>query len=138
MSPIPIKLREAIVRAHANGMTYTGIATTLGVGYATVSRTLRLHREEKSVTPRPPGGGNFSPIRDHIADLLVAIVAEMSDATVAELTDVLMERAEIETSRSAVQRALGRLGFSRKKSPSWRRSATRQNTGGAGARSAGS
>jgi transposase len=124
----PLKLREAVLRARAEGRTYDETATLLGIGRATVNRILRLHRETESLEPRPRGGGNFSPIHGELAELLVAIVNEMPDATVAELAAVLMDRSGTSTSRSGVQRALGRLGFSRKKSRSPRPSETRPDT----------
>ena len=136
-APIPLQLREAIVRAYEPGdRSYADVAETLGVGRATVNRVLRLKRETGDVEPRPRGGGNRSPIHGKLAELLVAIVSAMPDATVAELADALMARSEITTSRSSVLRALGRLGYSRKKSLSWQRSATRQKTSRVGARSA--
>lgn len=114
-----MRVRGAIVRVfHEERRTYAQVADLLGVGEATVSRVLRLHRETGGVTPRARGGGNLSPIRERIALLLQQIVSEMPDATVAELTEALMERGGVETSRSSVQRALARLGYSRKKSPS--------------------
>jgi transposase len=136
-APIPAPLRDAIVRAYAEGAgSYDEVAALLGVGRATVNRVLRLKRETGSVAPRPRGGGNLSPIHGRLADLLVAVVTRMPDATVAELTNELISRADISTSRSSVLRALGRLGYSRKKSPSWQRSATRPSTASAVARSA--
>lgn len=108
----------------------------LDVGRATVNRVLRRQRETGGVEPREPAGGWVSPIHGKIANLLRAIVAEMPDATVAELTDALMKRGEVTTSRSAVQRALGRLGYSRKKRASRRSSATRPSTERAGVPSA--
>lgn len=126
--PIPLKLREAVLQARDQGCSYRETAALLGIGYATVNRILRLHRETKSVEPRPRGGGNLSPIHGSMAEALVKIVAEMPDATVAELAAAFMKRTDISTSRSGVQRALGRLGFSRKKSPSSRSNATRKST----------
>lgn len=108
-------------------MTYQATADLLDVGYATVNRVLSRYRKTKQVDPLPRGGGRTSPIHGRIADLLVQIVTTLSDATVEELTAALQKRAKISTSRSAVQRALHRLGFSRKKSRSWRRSATMPN-----------
>lgn len=122
------ELRRAIVRVRAQGFTYDETAAMLGVGRATVNRILRLQRERGDVERRPRGGGVMSPIQGQIAKLLVAIVGEMPDATVEELMRALSARAELTTSRSSVQRALARLGFSRKKSPSWQRSATRRST----------
>jgi transposase len=128
-SATPEQLRRAIVRAvRQRGLTYKQAAELLGVGEATVSRVLRLHRETGTVKPRPKGGGNYSAIRGKVAQLLRSIVTSMPDATVAELTTALVGRGGIETSRSAVQRALRRLGYSRKKSPSSLWSATRPST----------
>lgn len=125
---IPTELRRAIIRVRKQGFTYEQTATMLGVGRATVNRILRLERESGDVERRPRGGGVTSPIHGKLAKLLESIVTDMPDATVVELTNALVDRAGIATSRSSVQRALGRLGFSRKKSPSWQRSATRQST----------
>ena len=61
----------------------------------------------------PKGGGNPSPIRGALAGYLEALVAELPDATVEELTRVLMSRTPVRTSRSSVQRALVRLGYTR-------------------------
>jgi len=121
----PPKIRRAIVRAvRKQRLTYEQTADLLGVGRATVSRVLSQHRRTGSVAPRPSGGGWRSPIQGRLAALLRAIVNEMPDATVDELTTALTSRADVETSRSGVLRALHRMGFSRKKSPSPHWSAT--------------
>ena len=113
---VDVRVREAIVRAwHDEHFTYRQIASLLGVGEATVSRVLRLHRETASVAPRARGGGNRSPLREEVLDILERIVAELPDATLDELTEALMMKVDIDTSRSSVMRALHRLGFSRKK-----------------------
>jgi transposase len=131
MAAVSVQVREAIVRAvEEQGLTYQATADLLGVGYATVNRVLSRYRRTNSVEPMPKGGGWASPIQGRIADLLHEIVAAMSDATVEELTSALQKRARIKTSRSAVQRALHRLGYSRKKSPSWQRSAIPPSGGG--------
>jgi transposase len=125
---VRIEVRKAIVRAvEQRGMTYQETADLLDVGYATVNRVLARYRRTKRVDPLPRGGGRKSLIHGRVAALLTQIVTTMSDATVEELTAVLQKQAKISASRSAVQRALHRLGFSRKKSRSWRRSATPPN-----------
>lgn len=136
MTPTPLKLREVIVRLKDEGRTYEEIAHLAGVGEATVSRTLRLQRETGRLAPKRPGGGNVSPIHGRVEVALRELVARMPDATVAELAEALAQAERIHTSPSAVQRALSRLGFSRKKSPSPRASATRRRTSSAGASSA--
>jgi transposase len=133
----PEGVRRAIVELRERDhRTYKDIAALLGVGYATVSRVLRLHRESGSVAPRPRGGGNLSPIRGRIAKLLVAIVTKAPDATVAELTSALADQASITTSRASVQRAMQRLGYSKKRLASARSNTTRPNTGRGAAPSA--
>jgi transposase len=125
---MPIKVREAIVRLHEAGQTYLEIAATLSVGVATVSRTLRRKRETGGVAPRARGGGNFSPIQGKTAALLEQLVAEMPDGTAEEIATELGARARISTSRSGVQRALHRLGFSKKNGGSWHLNATTTRT----------
>jgi transposase len=133
-APVPEKTRLAIIRAAEKGLTYPQTAALLGVGEATVSRTLRLHRETGGVTPRPRGGGVFSPLTGKFAELLHAIVTSMPDSTVEELTAAFIKRSGQETSRSAMHRALERLGYSRKKRPSSPKKETRRSTKHAAAR----
>lgn len=137
MATIPVALRDAIVRLRDDEQrTYEDIAAVLGVGRATVNRVLRRHRETGDVAPLPRGGGNRSPINGRIAKLLIAIVTKMPDATVAELTEALAKRAPVSTSRSAVQRAMQRLGYSKKRPRSSPWSATRPSTADGAASSA--
>jgi transposase len=136
MGTTSVEIRRAIVRLREEEeLSYEEIAEVLGIGRATVNRVLRRHRHTGRIEPLPRGGGNKSPIHDRIASLLVAIVTRLPDATVAELADALSERASIATSRSAVQRALTRLGYSKKRLRSWRPSATRRSTDAAAASS---
>lgn len=128
MSATPYAIRRAIVRGFKQGRKYKEIAAMLDVGEATVSRILRMHRERGSVRRHPIRGGRLSPIRGHVARLLGHILKDLPDATVMELTEALVARSEVKTSRSGVQRALRRLGYSRKKSPSGLRSATSRST----------
>lgn len=111
------RVREAIVRAHGEGQTYVEIAERLGVGEATVSRILRLHRETGDVERRPRGGGRVSPLRD-VERELELLVKEAPDSTVAEMAAELARRTGVRTSRASVGRALKRLGYTRKKSRS--------------------
>jgi transposase len=70
-----------------------------------------------------------------VAEELKRLVAQTPDATAAELLEALTARTSVVTNRAALQRALPRLGFSHKKSPSPPPSATRRRTSGAGASS---
>ena len=128
MAIVPDQVREAIVRAvDERGLTYQATADLFGVGHATVNRELSRYRRTRTVKALPRGCGWASPIHGRIADLLTRIVSTMSDATVAELTEALQTRGKVQTTRSSVQRALHRLGFSRKKSRSWQLNETHPN-----------
>lgn len=124
----PLGVRQAIVRLHQQGRTYSEVAELLGIGEATVSRILRLHRETGHVAPRARGGGNHSRIRGSVAETLVRLVEGKPDSTSAELAGNLLSTTGVHVSRSAVVRALSRLGYSLKKSPSPRWSAKRRST----------
>ena len=133
--PTPPQVRRVILRLRQEGRTYDEIAELVGLGTATVNRILRRYRETGSLEPLTPGGGNPSPLRQ-VESKLKALVSALPDATVAEMAVALRKAEKLATSRSSVQRALVRLGYSRKKSPSSRLSATRRTTSSAGASSA--
>lgn len=116
--PTSPEIRAVIVRLREEGRTYDQIAEVTGVGYATVNRILRLHRETGSTAPCAPGGGNFSPIRGKVEKRLRRLVEAMPDSTVKEFAVALAQAESLATSRPSVQRALTRLGYSRKKSRS--------------------
>jgi transposase len=127
-APLTIEVREAIVRARDSGLMRSQICELLDVCLSTVTRVLRRRRVLGTVAPLAHAGGNFSPIQGEFADLLHDLVARMPDATVAELTEVLVAEGGVQTSRSAVVRALRRFGYTRKKRPSQRASATRPSS----------
>jgi transposase len=128
-APVPQRTRTAIIRAiHEENLTYQETAALLGIGEATVSRVVRLHRETGGVDVRPRGGGLVSPLTSRFTELLHAIVTSMPDATVQELTAAFTRKSGQETSRSSMTRALDRLGYSRKKRPLSRRKETHPST----------
>lgn len=112
-------LRVRAVEAYERGEgTYAEIAQRFDIGEATLNRWLRLKRETGDVGHRPLGGGNPSVFDAEGLERLVAIVEDQPDATVAELQAVWNQKYGDGVSRAAVSRALGRAGFTRKKSPS--------------------
>ena len=120
-----MRVRKAIVEAQAQGLTYLEIQAKVRVSHATVTRVLRRKRERGNVEPLERGGGNFSPLQGAFEKRLRALVAKMPDATVAELTEALVGETNVSTSKSSVQRALARFGYTRKKSASWQLNETR-------------
>lgn len=128
VAPLSMKIRQAIVHAHEElGLSYVAVSAKLRVCESTVARVLRRNRALGSVAPLPIGGGNPSPLRD-VEDVLRALVEERPDAMISEITAELVARTGIQTSSASVKRALRRLDFTRKKSPSRPANATRRNT----------
>jgi transposase len=123
-----VRVRLAIVNLHKEGKTYTEVARLLSVGEATVSRVLRRHRESGTVDPRPRGGGNFSRIKAELAETLKHLVDKQPDSTCDELAERFFDATGVRVSRSAVTRALRRFGYTQKKRPLPRWSASRKNT----------
>ena len=116
--PTPPQLRAVVVRLRLEGRTYAEIADVTGLGVATVNRILRLQRETGSTEPKSPGGGNFSPLRGRVEKKIKQLVDALPDSTIAKLTAALERAERLATSTSSVQRALKRMGYSRKKSAS--------------------
>src|SRR5690242_17933107 len=104
--PKPREVREAIVRAREQNLGYDEIAELLGVGRATVSRTLRLHRESGDIDPRPKGVGNFSICRGPRAELLRASGEAMPGGSSRELSRACGKEAKVSTSAMSWGRGL--------------------------------
>lgn len=129
--PLDERTRRAIVRLRKKGLQYQDIADALGISRTSVSRILTRWRRERSLKPRPPGGGNLSPLRAVEAEFK-ALVREFSDATAEELAVLVGENLGVQTSRASVLRFLGQLGFTLKKRSSSPKSATDRMSAGAG------
>jgi transposase len=122
-APIPVALRQRIVDAVSDGMTWDEAAEVFKVGIATVNRLVRKYREGSSLEPLGHGGGQRHRIPDEHLDRLRAIVERTPDATIAELAETYRVDNGVSVGESTVGRALERLGLSRKKRPSSTRSA---------------
>jgi transposase len=115
MDTYSMDLRERVVAACDEGIdTRAEIAERFSVSESWVRRLLQRRRETGSIAPRPRRGGRppaFDPGR---AERLRAAVAERPGATLKELA----EAAGVGCGTSVVDRALRRLGITRKKSRS--------------------
>jgi len=111
---LDLRTKRAILRLRKKGLTYDETAEALGIGRATVSRTLRAWRERRSLKAKKRGGGNPSPLRK-VEREFRALVEEFSDATAEELATLIGERLDVHVSRSSVIRFLHLLGFTLKK-----------------------
>jgi transposase len=129
-APISKDLRRRVVAAYRAGKsTYPRIAELFGVGEASVSRWLRLERETRDVEPGPHGGGLPPRIAESEYGALGALVAEKPDRTVVELCSEWERRHGTQLSRSAMQRALLKAGFTWKKNGFARRSKIGRTSG---------
>lgn len=114
--PLPIELRERVVKAvEDDGLTVAEAATQFSVGTATVQRWVSLLRRSGSLEAEPMGGLRVVWIGEDSKDQFIALVSEMSDATLDELRDAYNDRYGTNASRSSILRALQRFKVTRKK-----------------------
>jgi len=114
MKAYSVDLRERIVRAIANGTPQAVVATTFGVGRATVQRYFYRQRDDGSLTPRPIPG---RPVRIGPAQeaLLRAQLDASPEATLAEHCIQWEREHGVRFSVAAMHRTIARLGWTRKK-----------------------
>jgi transposase len=121
MKSYSIDLRERVVAAcDAGGATREQIAARFSVSVAWIRKLLRQRRETGSIAPKPRGGGRARAFDSEADRRLRAASRADNDATLAELAHA----AGVSCCPSAVHRALGRLGITRKKSRGGRPSRT--------------
>jgi transposase len=121
MAAYSIDLRERVVAACDEGVdTSAEIAERFSVSESWIRRLLQRRRETGSIAPKPHSGGQPPAFDGEAAARLRAAVAADPDATLKELAAA----SRIACSTSAVDRALRRLGITRKKSRSGPQSRT--------------
>ena len=114
--PASEDLRRRVVQAYLAGEgTYDEIARRFVVGPASVDRWLNAYRQRGSYAPKPRGGGNPSKIDQEGMLLLIKLVEERPDVTLAELAHEYAERREVKLALSIICRALQKVGLGRKK-----------------------
>ena len=115
MEAYSMDLRErvwnAVNRREETGETLTSIAERFQVSQQWIYNLRRRFAEEKTLEPKPHGGGQPLKVSEKLEQRLCDKLLEQPDATLAELRDHL----GIDGSIMAVFRALKRLGISRKK-----------------------
>jgi transposase len=121
MAAYSMDLRERVAAACDEGAdTRQEVAERFAVSVSWVRRLLQRRRETGSLAPRPRGGGQPPAFDAAAADRLRRAVAATPDATLKELA----RASAVACSTSAVDRALARLGLTRKKSRPGPRSRT--------------
>lgn len=121
MKAYSMDLRERVVAAvDRKEGTWDAIAARLRVSRAWVGKLLRQRRRTGSIAPRPRHTGRPPALDAKGLGRLRAAVDADPDATPQELR----RAARVTCSPSTVRRALGRMGYTRKKSRSARPSRT--------------
>jgi len=114
-NPYPSVLRERVVRAYEAGEgSYEAVAAQFEVSLSSLLRWVTQVRRTGDVSPRPRGGGWRSPVDSAVLEQVLAL---QPDATCEELRRAYNRRVGrgATVSRSAIVRALHRLGFVLKK-----------------------
>src|SRR5262245_25290384 len=117
MKPYPLELRQRIVEAVDQQLsTIEEIAGIFQVHSSYVYKLLRQRRDTKDLAPLPHGGGASPKLESAGRGVLVDLVAEQPDATLAELRQGLRRKRAVSISVSAVCRGVEALALTRKKS----------------------
>ena len=126
MKPYPLELRQRIVEAVDQQLsTIEEIAGIFQVHSSYVYKLLRQRRDTKDLAPLPHGGGASPKLESADREVLVDLVAEQPEATLAELREGIRKKKRVEVSLSTVWRWLEVLALTRKKSPGGRVKRTR-------------
>jgi len=132
-APYSVDLRKRVVAAYKpDDTSYESIAELFSVGVASVNRWLQKKRKTGSVEPAAHAGG---PVRRIDADgekLLLVIVGQMPDLTLGEIAERYAAERGVQLKIPTLQRALVRLGLTRKKrsSPPSARATRRASSAG--------
>ena len=121
MKPYPLELRQRIVEAVDQQVsTIEESAGIFQVHSSYVYKLLRQQRDTKELAPLPHGGGASPKLESAYREVLLDLVAEQPDATLAELREGIRKRKRVNVRVSTVWRWLEALALTREKSPGGR------------------
>ena len=116
---LSLDLRRRVVEAYQRGDgTQVEVAARFGIGEATLRRWLR--RDEAGALAFDDSYHHGPTRKIEVANMAVLeeLVEFHADATNAELAELMQARTGLEVSASTISRAMGLLGWTRKKSAS--------------------
>jgi transposase len=113
---LSVDLRERVVAAVAAGASCREAAARFGVSAASAVRWCALVREAGSVAPGPLGGDRRSARIEAQAALILSLVEQKSDITLAEIRAELA-RASVPAGIGTIWRFFDRHRITRKKRP---------------------
>jgi len=111
---LSVDLRERVVAAVAAGASCRAAATRFGVSASSAIRWCAIAREAGSVVPGPLGGGRRSSRIEAHAALILGLVEQKSDITLAEIQAELA-RAGVAAGIGTIWRFFDRHRITRKK-----------------------
>lgn len=118
MRAYPVELRERVVEAVDQQQgTVSEIAQIFGVTERYVYKLLKQRQERGDLSPLPHGGGARPKLSEEKKGKVVALVAKMPDATLAELRGEIKKKLRVEVSMGTVWKVLDARGLTRKKRP---------------------
>jgi len=108
-------LREKIVAAHIQDkISIRQVAIRFAVSKSLVQKLVKQQKTDGNLQPLKPGKPRFSHLTNAEVELR-ELVSENQDATIVELCELLGVKTGNWVSRTAMYRALQKLGLNRKK-----------------------
>lgn len=117
-------LRIRVIRAVEGGMSRNAAARRFGVSIASAVRWMDAYLRTGRTAPRPRGGDRRSGRIEAQADLVLGVVAETPDITLAELRERLIAERGETFAVSTIHGFFRRRGVTFKKRPRMRASRT--------------
>jgi transposase len=108
-------LRHRVISAVDEGMSRRAAAERFGVAASTAVRWVDLWRRTGSALARPQGGDKRSQRIEAYADVILALVDETPDMTLAEIAAHLQQAHGLRVAQSTVWRFFERRGITLKK-----------------------
>jgi transposase len=99
--PLSDDIRERLINAVAQGMSRRAAAARYDVAPSTVIRLFQHWHATGTIAPRPQGGDKRSGRIEAHAEVILALIAETVDITLAEIAD-LQKKPRTPASRSVL------------------------------------
>lgn len=116
MKAYSIDLRQKILSiVQKKELKLVEIANIFSVSLSTVKNFARQYRKNKTIAPKPHGGGVPALIHDEGKLFLQKLLKDRCDLTLEELRRLYFKQFSTELSVSTMSRTLRLMGYSRKK-----------------------
>lgn len=122
MKALSMDLRERVAKAKGTGSSYA-VAERFAVTASWVRKIWIRARTIGSVAPLPRGGNRARKVDAEGEELIRRWIGEQPDLTIDELRERYLADRHVAVSEPAMRRTVNRMGLSRKKRRSLRRSA---------------